>query len=414
MFIDNIKFMLMLWFLSIAGYNLQLSSLYKPTMEINFIVLSLCLIFYIASKKVYINDEMVRDFMVNSDSEETYKLYSLIFNIVCIISVITFMINIYYFGLVIFNTDKTKIVDKQEMFHWSKYIVYLLVLCAEVKYILFREKKKILDLIVVTISIGTLMLTLNRGPIAFILVTMAIYELFNLSKNKSIMSKRRIYTTYTVLFLGGVLFLFFFAYMGNLRMNYALKTHFNQTLTGFYGVSSSFPAVLLWPYIYLTSPLENAATALMFQNIDYTYFNNLFYPFIKFFANILGQGNHYKDWLLSRTPYVAHLRFRAGLTVSSFIPQAMQDMGYIGILIYVALYVLLAYFTIWLIRNRKKFSKICVIVIYSNAFSILMWSVFENSLKIPILVLNILIVLFIEFLRKKGVFKFLMSRIKRY
>ena len=323
------------------------------------------------------------------------------------------MINIYYFGLVIFNTDKTKIVDKQEMFHWSKYIVYLLVLCAEVKYILFREKNKLLDLIVVIVSIGTLVLTLNRGPIAFILVTVAIYELFNLSKNKTNMSRKSIYSTYAVLFLGGVLFLFFFSYIGNVRMNYALKTHFNQTLTEFYGVSSYFPTILLWPYIYLTSPLENAATALMFQNIDYTYFNNLFYPFIKFFANIFGQGPAYKEWLLSRTPYIAHLRFRAGLTVSSFIPQAMQDMGYVGILIYVALYVLLAYFTIWLIRNRNKFSKVCVIIVYSNAFSILMWSVFENSLKIPVLVLNILIVLFIEGLRKKGVFNIIKSKIKR-
>ena len=198
-----------------------------------------------------------------------------------------------------------------------------------------------------------------------------------------------------------IVFLEFFGYIGDLRMKYVLENIFHKTINEHYQAPDWMSSGSLWSYIYLTSPLENASHSIINQSVDFTFFNNLLYPFIKLGANILGLGASYKVWIMGRVGYTPYLQDSVGLNVSSFIPQAMQDLGYIGLIVYVFIYVGIAYFSIRLIKRKIKISALGSIMISINVINILLWSVFDNSLKIPILILNILLCLAIEIYRAK-------------
>lgn len=404
---DAIKLMFILWIVNIALYNLKFSSYYNPNWVINVIVMLICSVFLIGSFKVSLVE---KDILLSMDDMkkdvDTYRIYSIIINLVFIVAFIVFWMNVKKYGLAILSQNK---INKQQMDHYSGYIVYMLVLCAQAKYILFRVNNKISDAVVFVLSIGTLVLTLNRGPIAFIVAAIYIYELFNLVKIKNRISKKKLYVIYGVLILTFLMFLKFFGYIGDMRMEYVLENVYHKTINEHYGMSRLVPSGFLWGYMYLTSPLENAAFSLINQSVQFTYFNNLFYPFIKFFANIFGMGDTYKAWLAGRANYTPYLQKEIGLNVSSFIPEAMQDFGYIGVIIYVAIFFALAYFAISFIK-KKKLSSIGSLIIYSNILNMLLWSVFGNSLKIPVLILNIFFILFIEMLIKVEFFKFLFRK----
>ena len=406
---DSVKLMFILWVVNISLYNIKLSKLYNPTWHINLVVLLICFVFFIASKKIYIDE---KDILSNIEelksNKEDYKIYSIISTLIFIVASIFFWISVKKYGLAILSENK---INKQQIDHYAGYIVYMLVLSAQFKYILFRANKKIIDGIVFVLTMVTLVLTLNRGPIAFIIVAIYIYELFNLVKIKNNISKRKLYTIYAVLILTFIVFLQFFGYIGDMRMEYVLENVYSRTIEEHYQIGTNMPSGFLWGYVYLTSPLENASFSLINQSVQFTYFNNLFYPFIKLFANLAGMGDGYKNWLMGREAYTPYLQDTVGLNVSSFIPEAMQDLGYLGVFIYVAIYVGLAYFSIALIKKKLKFSAIGSMIIYVNILNILFWSVFSNSLKIPVLILNILIVIFIEILREKGILKWGLNKI---
>ena len=77
-------------------------------------------------------------------------------------------------------------------------------------------------------------------------------------------------------------------YIGDLRLKYVLENIYFKTLKDLYLMKYDLPNWFIWIYIYITSPLENARYAI--ENITlekYTMFNQLFYPFIKFIANLL-------------------------------------------------------------------------------------------------------------------------------
>lgn len=407
---DSIKLMFILWIVNISLYNMQLSKLYNPSWQINIIALLICFVFFVASRKIYLKEE---DIIANIDeikkNKEDYYIYSRMTTVIFIIASIVFWMNVKKYGLAILSENK---INKQQIDHYQGYIVYMLVLCAQVKYILFRSKGRIMDGIIFILSLGTLVLTLNRGPIAFIAAAIYVYELFNLVKIKNSISTRKLYTIYGVLILTFLLFLQFFGYIGDIRMEYVLENVFHRTIQTHYQMAESTPSGFLWGYMYLTSPLENASFSLINQSVEFTYFNNLLYPFIKLGANILGMGAAYKGWVLGREAFTPYLQDVVGLNVSSFIPEAMQDLGYLGVLIYVAIFLGLAYFGINLIKNKIKFSALGSMIIYLNILNILLWSVFGNSLKIPVLILNIFIVIFIELLRSRGIITSIFKKIK--
>jgi hypothetical protein len=81
-------------------------------------------------------------------------------------------------------------------------------------------------------------------------------------------------------------------------------------------------------------------------------------------------------------------------------------------LIYLAVYLLIAYLSVKLIKGAVKLSSNCKLLVYTNITSILLWSVFVNSFKIPILILNIILLLAIEYDYKKGYSKRLLRMVK--
>lgn|GEM_PF-712674 len=394
--VDQGKIMFILWTVAIILYNFKLSNLYKPTIIVNIIVMCISVSFLIMSKYVFLEDvDINKMFLKFTQGKDTYKIYNTISNLIFTAALIMFSINVYKYGLAILEDNK---IDKQSLEHFATYVVYMLVLCGQIKYILYRNYKKKTDLLLLIGSIVILVLTLNRGPIAFLIITIGIYEVFNFVNIKNTLSKKRIHLTYLGFIGMVILFVCFFGYIGNLRMKFVLENIYFKTLWEHYGVSEIMPSPIVWVYIYLTSPLENVAYSLAHQLlIGNGFFVNLFYPFIKFGANTLGKGEALKGWLMSRGRYVPHLQNEVGLSAMSFIPEAFQDAGVLGFIVYLAIYLLLAYMSIKVIKN-KKLSPMGKVLIYGNIVSILLWSIFVNSFKIPIVIMNILLVLVIELL----------------
>ena len=391
-FVDGIKIMMLLWLGNIALYNLQVSELYKPTIMINIVVGMISILMFIIARKISLTKLDVKNLISNFEISKYNKLYSYVTTGVFILASIIFLININKYGLAILGDNK---IEKQRLGDYDAYIIYMLALVGQAKYILFRNTKKIHELGIFILSLGMLVLTLNRGPIAYVAITILIFEFFKFINNFGDFSKNKKITLGIILFGFIVLCIWGFGYIGDLRMEGVLAQK-GITINQHYRMPSWIPSSLVWVYIYLTSPLENAAFAIAAGGVDLTFLNKLFYPFIKLFNNLTGNGENYKMWLESRGQYEPYLWKEVGLNAKSFIPDAMQDLGVFGVAIYLVLYIGLIVFGIYVLKNRKRFSAIGAILIYTNIISIILWSVFQNSLSIPILILNIMFVVFIE------------------
>ena len=401
---DGIKIMAMLWLFNIGMYNMRLSGLYNPTWQINLVVMIICTIFLVVGLKEYTTENdvvsVVKDIKIDNKSA---RLYSNVTNVIIAVALLLFLFSVYKNGLAILSENK---INKQEIGHYAGYIIYMLAFCAQIKYILFRVNKRKSDLVLFIVSVGTLVLTLNRGPLAFILVAVYIYEIYNLINIRKNISNKKFIGIIVGLGVLLIVFIEVFGYIGDLRMEYVLENILHKTINEHYEVGNWMSSGSLWSYIYLTSPLENASYSIINQTVDLTFFNNLFYPFIKLGANLLGLGGVYKSWLIGRVGYTPYLQDSVGLNVSTFIPQAMQDLGYIGLVVYVFIYVGIAYFSIKLIKRKIKASALGSLIVSINVINILLWSVFDNSLQIPILILNILLALVIEVYRSKNLDKY--------
>lgn len=392
-FIDQGKIMFMLWITAVIFYNLKLSSLYNPGIYINLVAAFIWLVFLIFSRLIYLKEETVHNTIEKFEKETSYERYYIISNIIFVLGVLAFIYNVVRFGLAIRQPNK---IDKQTMTGATAYIVYMLVLCAQIKYLLFRRHKNLLDLGILILSFVVLFLTLNRGPITFVFTTIIVYEIFNFIYKKEQMTKKKRKTIYIAGALSLLMFLQLFGFMGNLRVNHVMKNYYGHSINQHYGVSKYMPSGFMWAYIYLTSPLENAAYAITNQKVDYTYFNNLFYPFIKFSSNVINKDESYVAWLQSRKGYNPHLQEKAGLNVMSFITEAFQDLGALGLVVYMLVYAAIILYAIKILEHKSKFSALGKILIYSNILSITLWSVFVNSLKLAVVLLNIFLIIFIE------------------
>jgi oligosaccharide repeat unit polymerase len=398
--VDPSKIFIILWVTTICLYNFQLSSLYEPTLEINLVAMFIIVLIILLLGRSSITKGEVIERFEQIKKEDAYKRYNVIINIIFIIGVTVFTLNVLYYGLAILKENR---IDKQPMQHYSAYLVYMLTLCAQVKYIVFRTFRSKWDLAILITSVGVLFLTLNRGPIFFLITTIYIYEVIGFIRIKDKLSKRKLLASVGALLLAVIITLQLFNYVGNIRIKFALNKN-GKTIQQHYRMNEMVPSSLVWGYMYLTSPLDNAAFSLKNQEVEYTYFNKLLYPFIKFSANIVGQGDEYKQWLNSRKSFVPHLQKNVGLNVSSFITEAYQDLGYIGLLFYIGIYCALVYFTMRIIKRKTLFSSIAVFTIYSNTLNMLLWSVFVNSLKIQILLMNLILVVAVEFEAKFKLF----------
>lgn len=400
--VDQIKIMFILWGGAIGLYNLQLSSLYNPTVMVNVIVTVMCVAFFMMSRFKGVVMEDVRA-VQRSDNKIYGQVYFYICAAIFVVAAIVFAMDAKEYGLAILYPNK---IEKQQLGHYGAYIIYMLVFVCQVEYILFRIFKEIKHVILAVASAGILFLTLNRGPIAFIFITVAVYEVFNFINYKESIGKKKRILVYCGFAAMIVAFIGFFGYIGNMRMEYVLENVYHRTLWEHYGVSQLVPTGLLWVYIYLTSPLENVAFALANESIGgFSFMSNLLYPFIKLGANVIGKGEEFKLWLMERGSYTPYLFDKVGLNAMSFIPNAFEDFGVLGFAIYLMIFMGLAYGSIVIFKSRKHFTPMGKFLLYTNITSVMLWSVFDNSLRITTLIINVGLVFFIEygmvFMKKK-------------
>lgn len=398
--VDQGSFMLILWLSAVILYNFRLSNLYNPDMIINILVIILCLIIFVVTRYVGLSKGDIKSLLDKFKEPNWDKYYSIFSTILFIIGLIAFLITIKQYGLIILKKNK---INKQQISHYTTYLVFLLIICGQIKYILFRQKKKIMDLLIFICSILILLATLNRGPIMFTFSTVVIYEIFNVSMKHEMFSKKIKAVSYSILTAAIVLFTTLFGYIGNLRVDFIMKHVYKHSISQHFGISPYIPSGLMWIYMYLTSPLENAAFAIQHQMIDNTLFSNLLYPFIKIGADICGKGTVYKNWLSTKQGYMSYLDAKAGLNVSSFITDAFQDMGSIAFLVYILVFAIVIISSIKIISDKCKFTSLGKIIIYSNAFNIIAWSIFVNPFRLANVIINIgIIVLFEIFIIQKS------------
>ncbi|MFL0249130.1 O-antigen polymerase [Clostridium neuense] len=391
---DSNKLSFIMWTVTLILYNLSLSNLYNPDLYINLLVLPIVIIFFIGSRIICIKNDNIGK-LVNRFYEENwenvYGKLSIVFLIIAIISLgINFKIN----GIAILSENK---INKQSITTLG-YGVFIAVIAAQIQYLIYRKNKRIKNLLLCSIAVICSGLTLSRGPLFYFVLTVFIFEIYNLYFLK-IHCKHGIRNIKIKVLAIIFIFIFAFNYVGNIRNKYVMDNFFHHTLNEHYMMKKNYPTAFTQLYIYLTSPLENARFSIENQSVENMYFNELLYPIVKFNANIIGEGNRYKEWIDNKQQYIPYLDDLVGLNVSSFIVDAFNDYGYLGYLVYMFLFFLLSISLIKLI-NSNKHSSVFNILLYSNALNFLLWNVFVNSFKVGTQYIYIVCFIFCEFFYK--------------
>lgn len=340
-------------------YLLQLSELYKPSLEFIGYYISILLFFSIISFKFFFSHKKYLNNIpqVLQINNEIQYIWITIF-----LFIIGFIANIYQilnYGIPLLVENK---VDRIIGNHYIQYLVNFMMMSSIMAYIGFRtfhKKIKFVMLLILIFSIGSLAVWLNRGAFTLLFLTILIYEYSFAIVNKI---QKKFY-----LILIGLIIIFFgiFNYVGNLRVEYVMEHIFKYTINDHYQMNNIFPSWFVWIYIYLTSPLENINQILLYQSIsEYRYGMQLFYPFVAPIAkNIFDPITLYPP-----------LDNEAGLNVSTFLVDAISDFGYIGPYIYMIF--LICFLRIAQISMKRG---IYGFLAYISAINIALWMVFVNS-----------------------------------
>ena len=178
-----------------------------------------------------------------------------------------------------------------------------------------------------------------------------------------------------VLVIIALIFVWGFGAIGDFR------THsiFGGGASKYYHTPADWPSGITWIYIYLSSPFENARYALSSISVrNYSYFNLLFYPIIKLLSNIIGMGSKYSQYVEHFDNVYPILKSGYGLNVGSFMLDAYADLNIIGILVYICMYDVIAFFIHKLMNSRKTLG-ISKSIMFPIIIQIAIWSVFSNS-----------------------------------
>jgi len=255
--------------------------------------------------------------------------------------------------------------DLFKTIHYPMYLVHLLIISAMMGYIGIREYKrykKILMIVIFIASFFSLSVWLARGFASVIIITIIVYEFVRALYYNNI-------TKYILIgIISVVVFVFFFNYIGNLRLEFVLKYIYGETLNEYWGMSNKYPTWFVWFYIYFTSPLENANHLLSQSVTQYKYGMLLFYVFV---API------HKYMFLEKTNLFPVLDETAGLNVSTFIIDAITDFGYVGPYIYIA-----ALFIVMRIGQLSVDKGIYGLLCYISTINIALWMIFANALSV--------------------------------
>ena len=393
-FVDISKVAFIMWLFAYGLYNIHISTLLKPSIEINIIGLVIIFNFWIMSNyKLKIRDSI--QLVANELENENYnKKCTTGFGFLFILGVIAFCVTYLKFGFTIFQNNK---INRTELAFG--YFYNALVVCA-VYYLYMIAKKnknneKVKYGILEIITLLMLVCLLNRGN--FIMIFMGalvifIFMFYSKTKKKYLAKK-------TLIFIGTgiILITMAFGIIGNVRFETVSREVYHISYVELYGFDKNFPSGLGQIYIYITSPLENMSDVIKNQNInEYTWFANLFYPVIKVVADLIGKGEMFVNWINASYDIFPVLKSSTGLNVMSFMADAYQDGGYIGIIIYLILYDTIIIFSSKVLRS--KLYGLSKVLIYGLLLQLIIWSVFSDSvLKMASVWVNIVLIYIIDF-----------------
>lgn len=375
------------WLLAIGLYDLCLSKLYNPTLIVNVVSIAIVLNFIGLSYAIPSDIDRVRDIYTNVVADKRKSLSFIIVAIVMILGIVSFIVNLKSGQLRLFLKNKGVYTDLK-----LSYFLNAMVVTAILFYYLFRtrNKHKLVYLGLCLFSTFLIGANMSRGHILYILTGIGLFELFNYTAKKK--RKKISLKLFVIILVAFAAFVIMFGSVGQART----ATIFVNGTNSKYEMKYNLPTGLTWIYIYLSSSLENVSYTLSNQILsfsDYSYFQKLFYPFIKFAANLIGKGNAYVTYLGIYNKVQPVLATQYGLNVSTFISDAYSDFGYLGIVVYLFFYDLIGWLNHKIIISHK-IKNIYKGIIFSILIQISLWSAFGNSVfAIAGFWVNILIVL---------------------
>lgn len=382
-----------LWLLAIGLYDLSLSNIYHPTLIINIVSLAVALNFIGLSYAVPADIDRIRTIYSEMVPDKKKSFSYIALAGVMLLGIISFVVNYKSKQLRLFLVNKGVVTNLR-----LSYFLNAMVVTAILFYYLFRtcksKKGKLIYLFLCAFSTFLIGANMSRGHILYILTGIGLYELVHFTAKKK--RKKISLKLFIIIIVAIVAFIAIFGSVGQAR---TAKIFVNGT-NSMYEMKYNLPTGLTWIYIYLSSSLENISYTLSNQILsfsDYTYFQRLFYPFIKFAANLVGKGNAYVSYLGTFKTIDAVLVKQYGLNVSTFLSDAYADFGYIGIIVYLFFYDLIGWFNHKILVSGK-IKNIYKGIIFSIIVQISLWSTFANSVfAIAGFWVNVLIVLLLNY-----------------
>lgn len=366
----------------IGLYLLQLSSLYNPDIFFVLYYLSSIIFLLVFNINGVLSKKCILDFKcLKLINMKTYNRWIYVLFILGILSSI-YQIVVFGTPLEIENKVNRPIGD-----HYVQYIVNFLQISAIMSYTGLRlncGKNKWEYIIITLVSISFLSIWLNRGAFTLFFFTIVVVEYLRAKLNNKMM---RFYVIFILLIM---FFVWLFDYVGNMRIEYVFTYIYGHTLNAHYGFSEEYPSWFVWIYIYASSSLENASLIWLNQGVfEYRMGANMFYPFIApFFKNDLPHSTFFPP-----------LDYTAGLNVSTYLPNSIEDFGYIGPYIYM-LYLSLYYRIAVKSLNISIYGLLC----YISVLHMSLWMIFVNPFAIGP---NLITVLFFIILSWKNKIKIL-------
>lgn len=379
LFFDVNRIAAIIWSFGLALYDLELSRLLHPDILMNIIGIIIVAIF-IGFECFNTRDQVLLGECFTDLRIPNNIYYWIMFGILMVACLCAFAVNVTSGNIRGLSDNPGKTIE----FAFG-YIYRLSVPIALACYISARLLRRWPSKLLMFASFAIFSLvtaaSLDRGPIVWLLTGIAVYELFTYSKRigKLTLSVRSMILI-VMLF---VIVIWAFDSFGSTRVT----SQGILSVSDHYQMNVDIPDGFTWVYIYITTPLENARFALEEINVgDLTFGGKLFYPLIKFLANLIGQGDAYSGWIQAHTTVYAYLEPVAGLTVGTFLLDALQDFSYLGVVLYPLMYGVMTILFKTILRTQRL-SSFTKVITYALVFQETLWSIFDNTVLFgPVLV----------------------------
>lgn len=369
-------------------YLCQLSSFYDIQYEFILYFISVLLFFGLITRKLYNNHDQYLGKIENLLCIKDKRSFCWIIWITFFIGTIASIYQVYAYGATILQENKVGHISGS---HYIGYLVDCLQISLAMAYTGIRLKTTrfiFLLKVICVVSIGLLLIRMNRGAFSFSLLVMIYLSFFHASLDHRMLQWKRKMSF--ILFVVVVLF----GFIGDLRLEVVLETFYRMTINELYGMSEVFPSPFVWVYMYLTSPLENASRIFMEQSVwDYHLGLNMIYPFVAPLSKMIFDR---------RLDLFPPLQEEAGLNTASYMIDAFNDFGYVGPYIYMC-YLALIYFIGCRARHHNIYGVFC----YLCAVDMGLWMIFGNGLALGSKMMMFLFFLFMTY--RENVLRFLLK-----